>query len=1285
MNPIIQAEDGYLWTASIMGMTRFDGRNFKTYYLPDTLRLIGLVTAMIEKEAGVFWLGTTAGQLFRFSLAEERYEQITDLPTLGWITDIHFDAQQQLWVGGGNGWYKADINSQEPDSPRRNWQKVHGSPVFKILHLNDHSLLGTSQGLFDCKWSDGNAADSVSYQLRLLQPSGDFPASIVALTAMDEERIWVAGFTKTGDQFRSSCGLLDLRTGSYREISYFRDRSIIFNDLLYAGDGSLLIATENTGLFIVDSQEAVPSQHVFGEAIEALNTDILSLFEDASGMLWITTNLYGIYKLNPFQRSIQRYELPAVNPPNEPYPFSFVKDEEGQYWISTQNSGLFRFDPVSGNYRSYLHDPGRPNSLGSNIAGYIHKDRTGTLWFSSSGYLNRYRPQTDDFERWDGPEDICTHIYEDRQGNLWMGSFRRGLYLREKATGRVYHLSDRNRTNRLNAAVVWQIFADEEATIWLVTNRGLFSVDQTGDSIDSWTFHPHPNLSGNIFWVHQDRHGHYWLSMKFRKIGYMTSLSDPLTYYHFIDDEPNKIFEDPSGTLWFSGTQGIYSYDPVTEDLNTFNSERGISFAPVGRFGNMLEDGILLTTASASSFHLIRTGSVADNRIAPQLQLTRMYAMEEPENPFPLSSAGPLKLKYDQNSLAIEYAGLHTQNPDQVTYQYRLNNRDNEWIPLGDQKILRFAQLPPGNYDLQLRAINPDGYANKEPLALRWQILPPWYASTWAYLLYGLVAVTAIFGIYRFQQQRYRMRLQLAYNDQENQRLKEVDELKTRLYTNITHEFRTPLSLILGVAGQVQKAPDRWFHEGLKVIRHNGQLLLGLINQMLDLAKIQSGNLKPHWVQTDIRRILSEVLTAFQIQSEQVGKMHHFRLEADFDRLDVDTDPEIMGQILTNLLANAVKFTPENGTILLQASVPEDGPELHICVRDTGIGIAPKDLVQIFDRFYQVDNSATRRQGGTGIGLALTREWIGLLHGSIRVESVLGEGTSFLLNFPISRQAPVEEEAVVPVFRPEHPLSPETLTAVTKGKEERPQLLVVEDNNDFAWYIKKLLAEDYDIELAVDGKLGLDSAMATIPDLIITDVMMPEMDGFALCKALKEDRRTNHIPIIMLTAKADAISRFTGLGQGADAYLSKPFHEEELLIRIRKLLENRAVLQQKYQQVLPVSLQPEDNMLLENEFLENLRAVILEHLDDETFDVQALSQALQMDRSQLYRKIKALTGKSPVAIIRACKMQYAKKLLENSDQSISEIAYALGYKDPSYFSRVFQQEFGYRPSRGRVE
>ena len=512
-------------------------------------------------------------------------------------------------------------------------------------------------------------------------------------------------------------------------------------------------------------------------------------------------------------------------------------------------------------------------------------------------------------------------------------------------------------------------------------------------------------------------------------------------------------------------------------------------------------------------------------------------------------------------------------------------------------------------------------------------------------------------------------------------RLQELDTFKTRFYSNITHEFRTPLTVIDGLASELENNPTKASKKDLSLIRKNSKQLLALVNQMLDLSKMQTGKVTVDLQQDDLIvfiKYLVEANSSFA-NLQKVGLQFY----SEEQELWTDFDAKKLEQILNNLISNAVKFTPEYGKVLVVAKKTSwnNDPMFELLVKDNGVGISSEQLPYIFDRFYQANPLHARQ--GSGIGLALVKELVTILEGTINVESELGKGTEVRLRFPIRNNAPLLAKTNNYTFEPLVYQEIPTNSEYTNVNNDLPILLIIEDNIDVTYYLTTCLQDDYQIISSRNGKEGVEKALEVLPDIIITDVMMPEMDGFEVCKIVKEDERSSHIPIIMLTAKATSEDRLIGLTQGADAYLVKPFEKAELIIRLNNLLETRRKLQKKYSNML-ISKQPVETIKnKEDSFIGKVEKTILSHLQDEDFSIHVLAHHMHLSRSQLYRKIKALTGMSTAIYIRHIRLHQAKELLDSTELSISEIAYEVGFKSPVYFSQSFKEVFGQSPDATR--
>ncbi|MCI4669486.1 MAG: ATP-binding protein [Bacteroidia bacterium] len=652
------------------------------------------------------------------------------------------------------------------------------------------------------------------------------------------------------------------------------------------------------------------------------------------------------------------------------------------------------------------------------------------------------------------------------------------------------------------------------------------------------------------------------------------------------------------------------------------------------------------------------------------------------------------QVDFSLNSLRFEFAAPFFQNEEETRYRVMLEGFDEKWSSWKDETYAVYTNLSEGTYYFRVQARN-NSRIISESAPMKVVILPPWYRSAWAYALYGLLALLFVAALVYFYN-RWQTRQLQARNQElsqvveertaelkvKNERLKELDDFKSQFFTNISHEFRTPLTVIGGMMDQVITQPDRWLEKGGQLIKRNVGNLLNLINQILDLRKLESGNLQLQLIQEDVIPFLRYGTESFE--SYASSRSLDLQFQTDLDSQFMDHDPDKLLLIQTNLLSNAIKFTPEGGKVMVSVE-KTNGNTLQLQVSDTGRGIPPSKLSMIFDRFYQVDQSDTREGEGTGIGLSLTKALVELMEGEIQVKSEMGKGSVFTVFLPIQHNAPLQSAPSPQLEIPPLPQEGTLIPTPSTVEGERPSLLIIEDNPDIVSYLYACLDGQYELSSAPDGQAGIEAALEQVPDLILTDVMMPYKNGYEVTETLKLDERTSHIPIVMLTAKADHDSRMEGYKRGADAYLAKPFNEEELHIRLQKLHELRTKLQARYQGSTPPTPSEDPAIQQEDAFVIRVRELILANLDDSTYKGEALMKDLGIGRTNLHRKIKALTGLPISRFIHGVRIEQARKLLRAGELHVAEVAYAVGYNDPTYFNRMFREAEGQSPGEWREQ
>ncbi len=1267
------AEDhsGNLWFTTTGGVCRYDGYYFTNFTEKEGLSH-NVVIPMLKDRFGNLWFGTNDGGVNRYDgHSFTHYTKKEGLPN-NTVNGMFEDRSGNLWFGTNGGVSRYDGKSFT------NFTEKEG-----LSHNTVRSILEDRAGNL---WFGTNGG-VCCYE-------GQFFTHFTVKEGLTHNIVWTILQDRTGNLWFGTGGGVsryDGKTFTHFTVKEGLCQNIVFSSL-EDRSGNLWFGTFDGGVSRYDGHTFTH----FTDKEGLSNNAVFSMVEDRSGNLWFGTTGGGVnrYDGKTFAQFTEKEGLPhnMVR--------SMLKDHNGNLWIGSEGEGISRYDGKT--LTRFTEKDGLSNNL---IRGSI-EDHAGNLWIGTlRGGVTRYDGKS--FTQFTVKEGLSNNvvrcILEDRSGNLWFGTWGGGV---SRYDGHTFtHFTEKE---GLLSNDIRSMLEDSGGNIWFGTNgKGVSRYD--GQFFTHFT--EKEGLANNdVVSILEDSHGNIWFGtgsgLSFLSKTKLNALSIQKTQKDILDSgiifknytyesgfigigcNESAILEAKDGRIWIG----------ANDRLSVFNPKGGLAdtVAP-----NLVLTGLALFNEDIPWINLISKESSKQTPVVKDTGFVLGNGVRVAE--FEFEDVTPwyglpmnLSLAHNNNYLTFIFTGITVFQPKEVKYQYKLEGIDDNWSLLTNRNEATYGNLPPGHYTFKVKARNSEGYWSKE-VTYNFTIRPPWWRTWWAYVLYAVFIGGSILFIYRFQLNR-------SLEQAEALRLKELDAVKTKLYTNITHEFRTPLTVILGMAKQALDNPKEYVQEGLKMIIRNGQNLLTLVNQMLDLSKLESGKLTLHYQQGDIVTFLKYIAESFHSLAENKGVQIHFLTDAE--RLNMDFDKMRLQQVVSNLLSNAIKFTPKGGHIYV--SIDRQNNTLVLKIKDTGIGIAEMDIPYIFDRFYQADDSHTRHGEGTGIGLALTRELVKLMEGTIVVKSIPNEGTEFEVTLPIrhiadiSEGIPMEKEtkeeaaqfqAVKYII--DAPISHEhdSLSIVNESNvNDKPLVLIADDNEDVRTYLAACLKMDYSLEIAKNGQECEDLAFNTTPDLIVLDVMMPFKDGFEVCKTLKNDERTSHIPIIMLTAKADLDSKLEGLECGADAYLMKPFHKEELLLRIKKLLELRQQLQQHYRSLAVFTegadtSHSEDKIVnsLENAFVIKVRKIVEAHLTDYNLDAEKLSRALTLSRSQVHRKLSALTGLSATSFIRYVRLVKAKELLLNSGFSITAIAYDSGFNDPAYFSRVFKQEFGVTPQAWREE
>jgi len=1324
---LLQDRWGFLWLGTMNGLVRFDGYEMKVFSPTpgDTTSFGGrTVLALHEDEDGDIWIGTFLRGLWKYDGRRGTFHQV-DLgrdgetrPEADRVNDVNEDAQGRLWVAMTYGlasidratgevvWHDAVLPEEDPggqplaltrvipDDRGRIWcaSEYHGVMIYepdsgrvrRLVHHPDlprslpdmtaYDILQTDDGKIWIATGDGLAlwqeatGDFITYRAGGpgAHPSADL---MVRLRTDDRGLLWIGAatglyvfdpethrfrlFTHHYDQptspvngpvlslmfdrsgilwagsWHAGLNKVNPRSGSFRTTTFGpptgTSGGLSVDALLEDEDGALWVGTGDTtagtgeGALFRRAAPGEPFVRIQPDPGQPALSAVRRLFQDRDGSVWVGT-YRGLWRWADGR--LARLDLgtgPDANLLSRTNVRDVVRDAEGLYWISTWN-GLFRWDPATGELGHFRHELLEPHSISSNELTLIHIDHAGRMWVGTDARgLNLYRSDDKGFQRFFAPErglETVSDLVESPSGDLWLASFS-GLVRFDPATGTTEVFG---RAQGLPNDQVVSMQEDDQGRFWLSTGYGLARFDPRTRQVRS--FDVLDGLPDN--------------EVKFASL------------------------RDARGILYFGGRTGLVSFDPDGFESSTY------------------EPPVVITAVS-----------VADTVLRPG-----------PDSPLPAlpHRTDRLVLKHDQNLIAVGFAALDFARPDQNHYRYRLEGLDQDWRDPGEARRASYTNLAPGTYTFRVQGTNRDGIWSPHEASLQIRILPPWWRTWWAYVLYVLAVLGVVWVILRQIVQRERMRAKLDLQRAEAAQLHELDDLKSRFLTNITHEFRTPLTLIKAPLLRLQAEQEGPQDGRIATMIRNADRLEHLIDQLLDLSRLEAGRLPLHWQRGDCWDFLRTFLAGFEslAAQRQIG----FRAEIPAGTCIAWFDEDVAEKLIGNLVSNALKYTPDGGRVTVAASVadtsaPRPVPrfgrrsletatasarQVTITVTNTGSYIPPHERPRIFDRFYQAATG-----GGSGVGLALVKELTEWMGGTIDLDSSPVTGTVFTAVLPAFEHHPEEgpdahpqpdeadEEAPARV--------PEDADDQASPEDDEPRILVVEDHAELRDFIQEDFSPEYRVLAAANGREGFATAVAEIPDLVLSDIMMPEMDGFELCRRLKEDERTSHIPIILLTARSEAENRHKGLRLGADDYVAKPFDGEDLRLRINNLIGQRRKLAEVYERRLAV-LTPDVMPVTsaDERFVAQLRSVIDANLEDPDFRINALCHEVGMSRSQLHRKLKAVTGKSTSDFVRSHRIQRAAQLFNGGYGNVTEVAYAVGFRNLSYFSRSFKDVFDLQPS-----
>ena len=1322
---ITEDHKGFMWFATGAGIARYDGYQFKQFKndLYDSNSLSGYHTYEIYADReDIIWIGVGGLGLDKYDPRTAKFTHYVfsrETP-LGVsnndISDILEDKDGLFWVatwGGGLNLFDREKETfthikHDPEKPNTlisDFIKV----VVEDPTANGSVLwVGTPLGL-----------DRFDYNLQQVTHYQHDSTNQNSLGWNWIDDLWI---TPTGKLWIGTREGVDFFDPETEQFTHYRTNPNDSNSL--SSNRVSCLIEDSSGDVWVGTADQTLNRIIFDQSDKSnqrprfvrykhdpfnpasLSDDLGSndLFEDNSGSIWIGHDHGGLDKFDPTTESFINYKkVPSdINSIDDNFVTDIYQDPRGILWVST-DGGLNRIDRNKGSYQYFSLKDESPSS-DAPIISTITPDlkNTDILWMGTYQGLYNFSKSKGEFRKYPNTGS-AVYLKQDQYGNIWYVSGHSGLSKFNTSDQSLisYH-HDPGNNGSLSSEKVTYVYIEPgkaDTVIWICGWNGLNRFDTRTEEFKRYLFDPNDSLSishPKVLSIAKDKQGNLWASTQSSldkldlKTGIFTRYSPPDTR----DIRGiGSLTLDNEGYLWEGSDYGLWKFNPQTGEFKWYVYEDGISEGEIV--------GLLFNQASGEmfangelGFTTFFPGLLQENQNVPPIVLTSFKKFnKEVVLDTSISYIKQITLEPDENVFSFEFAALNYVNSQQNEYAYKMKGFDRDWInTIASKRIANYTNLDPGDYTFTVRGSNNDGLWNEAGASVKITILPHWWESNLAYFIYLLLFLGGVYRYRNFELNRVKLQQQYEMEHFETNKLKEIDQVKSRFFANISHEFRTPLTLILGPIQKIlSRAIDSDSQQDLNLMQRQAKHLLDLVSQLLDLSKLEAGKMKVQVSKRNIVPLLKGLALSFASLAERDNKT--LRFENDLEDIQVYVDKEAITRIINNLLSNAFKFTADTGSVAVGVKVlPEsesfNAGSLEITVTDNGIGIPATRVEKIFDRFYQVDNSETREREGTGIGLSLTRELVELHQGSISVTSNEGAGTSVIVRLPLGREHLRPDEILdleleeADGILDDHLIAADEISAPAESlvDESKPILLIVEDNIDVRNYVRSDLDELYNCHEAVDGVAGLEQALEHIPDLIISDVMMPRMDGVEFCKEIKTDERTSHIPVILLTAKADLESKLEGLETGADAYITKPFETQELRVRIKNLIEQRELLRERYQQdpnLVPAGLNLSS---MDEQFLEKASQISRDHIDDLDFNVDALSRKIFMSRQHLNRKLKALTGRTAVEFIRTIRLKSAAILLRNQQSTIAEIAYQVGYTNASHFAKAFHEEFGNSPS-----
>ncbi|MBN1396764.1 MAG: response regulator [Bacteroidetes bacterium] len=1321
---IVQDSEGFIWIGTGDGLNRFDGRTFKVYRnnpKSNTSLKSNIITCLLCDSNGQLWIGTYGGGLSRYNKEKDNFLTYTSDPNnpeallSGEINAIAEDKYNNIWVGTNlglhqyyqktNGFIRYTVPSNQiPDSRTiAHYSINYLKQDDNLLWITYASGVLTALNTTNMSFKHYNLFDVAGHN------AADYSVNSIVI---DNNSIWLSTWTK-------GIWIFDKTTGKAHP--YIKESSQYINFFFKDNSNRYWYNPEGGGLVLIDNNNRIEFRSNDYDPFSISSNSLTGIFQDRQNNIWITSKqgdlnfavldnpFYSWYKNPGSQQGLTNNLINAV-----------IEDSKKRIWIGYDNGGIDILD-AKGVKPKYFIKGDKSTGLGPGPVMYIFENRDGIIWIGKYlDGLKRYDEPTRSFVSYNQKDNDSAsilgndvrYIDEDSKGNLWLAIHGGGLDKFIPGSGKFIHYI--NDINRPHASILsdwtYTSLVDKDNNIWVGNVAGISVVSDNRDVVKNYLFNSEEgyNLSNNIARiVYVDSKEYIWVGTN-DGLNRIDRNTNSIKIYFEKDGLPSNyitgILEDDRHNLWIGTGKGLSKYSAEKETFNNYSILDGLITDNIAAaFKTTTGEMYFAGKGGVSRFH---PDSIENNSYIPPVYITdfklfnkSVQTADDTQSegfsiPQQIIYCKEIELAYHQNVITIEFVALNYHNPKKNQYKYKLEGFQNDWIPAEYQHEVTYTNLSPGEYTFRVTASNNDGIWNAQGTYLKIIVNPPLWRSGWAYAFYSLIVLLLLYGFRKLILHEAAIKNKLEVEELEIKKLQEMDTLKMHFFSNISHEFRTPLALIIGPIDTLLKNISDESHKlHLNIIKRNATRLLRLIYQLMDLGKIEEAKLEMNFEKGDLVHFIQDIFDSFNYEAKERNINYSFIQTSSF--LEIWFDHDKLDKIIYNLLSNAFKFTSDGGMICLSLIV--DGAysgtqtkrTIEIIVKDSGIGIAKEYQGKIFDRFYQVKNYLTTQ--GTGIGLSLTYELVKLHCGDIILESEPNKGSIFTVTLPLwteenelpstSLEPKIYREGVPNITKDSVPEFVRQDENKIKNGMNLPHLLVIEDNTDMRLFISNEFNGIYKVTEANNGTTGIEKALEEIPDAIICDVMMPGIDGYEVCKKLKQDEKTSHIPILMLTAKSSEQHTVEGFESGADDYVAKPFSSLILKARIKSLIDSRELLRKKFIKDPFAAIKDFSPSKTDEALLKKAYAIVEKNLSNPDFEVSDFAYEIGMSRTQLYRKINAIAGQTVREFIRIIRLKKAAELLVTSGMNITEIADSVGFGSQSYFTTSFTEYFGINPSK----